>query len=149
MKTRKKKPADNILSKEEHEHMRMRPRQSLARLEGDEFTREDWYHVAIRAQAGLNLACQFYEETTKLQMREAVDNILQIAIDNMDTLIFKPTPEQLEWCHAALDATDEMTKDLTRSVYAHVMLPVRKQICAYLEKHDIQLQNVSTEGTEV
>lgn len=146
MTSRKNKHPNNILSQEEHERLRNRPRESLARLATDNFTREDWYYVVVRAYVGLNIATQFYEEVTKLQMREAVDNIMQIAIKNIDTLVFKPTPEQLEWCHAALDATDEMTKDLPRSVYSHATLPVSKQICAYMEKHNVKLQNVSTEG---
>ena len=143
MTSRKNKRPNNTLTAEEHELLRSRPREALARLEGDNFTREDWYYVAFRAQVGMNVAAQFYEETTKQQMREALNHVLRIAVDNIDTLIFKPSPEQLEWCHAALDATDEMTKDLTRSVYSHVMLPVGKQICAYMETVDIKLEDIS------
>lgn len=143
MSNRKNKHPNNILTEEEHARLRNRPRESLARLETDNFTREDWYYVAFRAQVGMNVASQFYEEATKQQMREALNHVLHIAVDNIDTLVFKPSPEQLEWCHAALDATDEMTKDLSRSVYSHVMLPVGKQICAYMETVDIKLEDIS------
>ncbi len=149
MANRKNKRPDNILTEEEHERLRNRPRESLARLEGDNFTREDWYYVAFRAQVGMNVAAQFYEEVTKQQMREALNHVLHIAVDNIDTLIFKPSSEQMEWCHAALDATDEMTKDLPRSVYSHVMLPVGKQICAYMETVDIKLEDISAKKEPV
>lgn len=143
MTNRKNKRPNNTLTEEEHARLRNRPRESLARLETDNFTREDWYYVAFRAQVGMNVASQFYEEETKQQMREALNHVLRIAVDNIDTLVFKPTPEQLEWCHAALDATDEMTRDLPRSVYSHVMLRVGKQICAYMETVDIKLEDIS------